>query len=127
MIYIIIDDKNNIIMGPCSTEFPVPSGLTMVEAEEWPTIDGKEPYLKKDLMWNGKEIVFKSKDVLLAESNAKKIAELKKHIYENWLDSGKTQDEIKKQFKTIEKSILSKKSVDVSDEIKNFKKWMEEK
>lgn len=122
MIYIIIDDKNNIIMGPCSTEFPVPSGLTMVEAEEWPTIDGKEPYLKKDLMWNGKEIVFKSKDVLLAESNAKKIAELKKYIYDNWLDSAKTQDEIKKEFKKLNNGLS--KSVD--GDIEKFKKWMEE-
>lgn len=122
MIYIIIDDKNNIIMGPCSAEFPVPSGLTMVEAEEWPTIDGKEPYLKKDLMWNGKEIVFKSKDILLAESNAKKIAELKKYIYDNWLDSAKTQDEIKKEFKKLNNGLS--KSVD--GDIEKFKKWMEE-
>lgn len=124
---IIFDINGNILCGPNVFDTNIPEGMYRAEIADWPTKSNGEPYLKSELRWNGKEIVVKGNDVLIAESNEKKIAELKKHIYENWLDSGKTQDEIKKQFKTIEESILSKKSVDVSDEIKNFKKWMEEK
>jgi len=56
------------------------------------------------------------------ESNAKKIAELKEYIYNNWLDSTKTQDEIKKEFKKLNNEL----SNSVDGDIEKFKKWMEE-
>jgi len=120
-------DKNNRIIAAFSDAFETPQDGDILYRESDERhfhleLYREDGFLRYECEWNGKEIVFKSKDILLAESNAKKIAELKKYIYDNWLDSAKTQDEIKKEFKKLNNGLS--KSVD--GDIEKFKKWMEE-
>ena len=124
-MYAVVDKNGNVIQGPGGDIYTnIPDGCTLVEFELWPLINPSEPHLKRNVFWNGTAMELKSESVLTSEANEKNLSDLKKYIYENWLDSGKTQDDIKKKFKSIKKSVSSSKNI--SDEINTFKKWMEE-
>lgn len=111
MMYIVIDEDNNIVSYGKSGD---------IEITSWPQKNG-DPAPKSECYWNGTQVVLKTNGQLVTEYKKQEFQKLTDYVKDHWIKADRTPNEIR--LKVREKSVTfnSKAEVDAAiEEIKTY-------